>query len=176
VELNLTAIEKLFNETESLDLDSKESEHLFEQYKLAVEMASRVTQQRQATNRFFITIISALAAAYGVLFTGINQNGELVEAVRFVLPGVVVFITFLWSQSLKYSKALNSAKFTVINKIEERLPASVFRTEWNIMKEKGDKLIGSTKWEIRLASYIMMLGVLMTIFELLKLNKWFGLN
>lgn len=172
----MAEIDKLFNDTGSLDLESKEAEHLFEQYKLAVEMASRVTQQRQATNRFFITIISALAVAYGVLFTGIKQGGELVEAGRFILPGIVIFITFLWSQSLRYSKALNSAKFKVINKIEEKLPARVFRTEWNIMKERGDKLMGSTKWEISLTTYIMLLGALAAFVEFMRLNDWFGLS
>ena len=42
-------------------------DHLLEQYKLYVEMADRVSQRRDQSNRFYVTIISALVALLVVL-------------------------------------------------------------------------------------------------------------
>ena len=41
--------------------------HLLEQYKLYVEMADRVSQRRDQSNRFYVTIVSALAAIVVVI-------------------------------------------------------------------------------------------------------------
>ena len=45
----------------------KYSAHLLEQYKLYVEMADRVSQRRDQSNRFYVTIVSALAAIVVVI-------------------------------------------------------------------------------------------------------------
>ena len=41
--------------------------HLPEQYKLYVEMADRVSQRRDQSNRFYVTLVSALVALLVVL-------------------------------------------------------------------------------------------------------------
>jgi len=40
---------------------------LFEQYKLAVEMAAAISTSRQTTNNFYIGLVSGLAALYSLL-------------------------------------------------------------------------------------------------------------
>ena len=41
--------------------------HLLEQYKLYVEMADRVSQRRDQSNRFYVTSVSALVALLVVM-------------------------------------------------------------------------------------------------------------
>lgn len=40
----------------------KHSDHLLEQYKLYVEMTDRVSQRREQSNRFYVTLVAAIVA------------------------------------------------------------------------------------------------------------------
>ncbi len=44
-----------------------------------------------------------------------------------------VVLALAWWALLRYYRRLNSAKFDVINQLEERLPATPFRDEWKIL-------------------------------------------
>ena len=41
----------------------KYQDHLLEQYKLFIEMADRVSQRRDQSNRFYVTFVSAIAGS-----------------------------------------------------------------------------------------------------------------
>jgi hypothetical protein len=97
-----------------VDRDSTE----FELYKLAVEMADRVSARRALANTFFLTVNTGLAALLG------GQNLRWYAA-----AGGIVFAMAWWWLLQSYRK-LNGAKFTVINAIEPRLPVQLFSDEW----------------------------------------------
>ena len=94
-----------------------------DQYKLMVEMADRVSARRATANSFFVTVQSALVTAFGF-----SKDDRWPLAVA----GLVVAVA--WWLSLRSYRMLNGAKFEVINKMEERLPAAPYKDEWAILK------------------------------------------
>jgi hypothetical protein len=117
---------------------TEDSETLLELYKTAVEMADRVSARRSGANTFFLTLNTALAAVVGIVSSARKQSpgkdlpsfdsyGLLVTAVA----GVV--LAFVWWLLLRYYRRLNAAKFRVISKLEERLPAKLYTDEWALL-------------------------------------------
>lgn len=94
-------------------------------YKLAVEMADRVSSRRATANAFFLTVNTGLVAVAG-LFPS-NSGPWALRAT--CLAGAV--LAFCWFLLLRNYRELNKAKFKVINAIEhEYLPVQPFRDEW----------------------------------------------
>jgi hypothetical protein len=89
-----------------------------ELYKLAVEMADRISARRALANTFFLTVNTGLAALLG----GENLRWYVAAA------GIVFALSWWWL--LQSYRKLNSAKFQVINAIEPRLPFQLFSEEW----------------------------------------------
>lgn len=117
-------IEELFNE----DIANEDKELLFKQYQLFVEMADRISSRRTTMNNFFLTANSLFLVAIGILV-----SSNLVQWTFLVLFMAILF-SISWLRLLKKYRELNKAKFVVINKIEERLPAKGYTIEWNLMK------------------------------------------
>jgi hypothetical protein len=103
--------------------DPKLPEGFLEIYKLAVEMADRVSARRAAASSFFITVQSALVALVAAGST---------EHWAFALPGLVMSVT--WWLLLRSYRRLNVEKFKVIQSMEKRLSASPFQDEWDALK------------------------------------------
>lgn len=93
----------------------------FEIYKLAVEMADKISARRTTANTFFLTLNSAIILLY-----------DKVNSVFLSLMGIILVLS--WWLLLKSYRELNSAKFQVIQKMEDNLPASPFKDEWEILK------------------------------------------
>jgi len=99
----------------------------YDQYKLAVEMADRVSGRRAVANSFFVTVQSALVTAFG--FSASDQWS-------LAVAGMVV--SAAWWLSLRSYRMLNSAKFKVITDMEKSLPRSPYTDEWAILdREEG---------------------------------------
>ena len=90
----------------------------FELYKLAVEMADRISARRALANTFFLTVNTGLAALLG------GQDLRWYVAVA----GLVFALAWWWL--LQSYRKLNAAKFAVINSIEPQLPVRLFSAEW----------------------------------------------
>jgi nitrate/nitrite transporter NarK len=90
-------------------------------YKLAVEMADRISARRAVASTFFLTVLSSL-----IVVIGLTTNDEW----AFAVPGLVLAMT--WWLLLRSYRLLNRAKFKVIHKMEERLPLQPFTDEWPI--------------------------------------------
>ncbi|AHH97651.1 hypothetical protein GCM10010174_02440 [Kutzneria viridogrisea] len=110
---------------------------VLEQYKLCVEMADRVSARRNATNTYFLSINSVLAA---VLVT--VAGGRLAGTSVWVLAaGLVILLAqcAAWFVIVRSYRLLNSAKYAVIGAFEERLPAFAYsRAEWGELGEGRD--------------------------------------
>lgn len=111
--------------------------HVLETYKLAVEMADRVSARRASANSFFFTVQAGLAVALGAF--ALNANGDEGTAPdQFVLTlaaiaGVV--IAAAWWLLLRSYRDLNGAKFDVIGRIErDHLAIQTFNDEWVFLK------------------------------------------
>jgi len=91
----------------------------FEIYKMAVEMADRVTARRGLANSFFLTVNTAVL---GVLGT---------HGASWYLAVAGIILSVSWWALLKSYRDLNAAKFKVILAMEQNLPARLYGDEWN---------------------------------------------
>jgi len=89
-----------------------------------VEMADRVSARRALANSFFVSVQSALVAA-----VGFSSNDE------WPLPIAGIVVAVAWWLSLRSYRMLNRAKFEVINRMEERLPAQPYKDEWTALAQ-----------------------------------------
>ncbi|GAB4094644.1 hypothetical protein GCM10028787_01190 [Brachybacterium horti] len=104
-----------------------------ESYKLAVEMADRLSARRAVANAFFLTVNTTLVAVVGLRPAG---SGSVIPSVAVCLAGIVV--AACWWFLLQNYRRLSEAKFVIINRIEdEHLPVKVFKDEWTYLE--GDE-------------------------------------
>lgn len=121
----------LFRVPES-EYGSDYKEHLLKQYRLAVERADAVSERRATTNEFYLVLMSVILSVAGVGIGGTFVGTPVIPpkiAPWISLVGVVVAAS--WLGAIYASNQLNRAKFFVINRLEERLPAAIFTVEWN---------------------------------------------
>ncbi|MGP4027423.1 RipA family octameric membrane protein [Actinomadura sp. 3N407] len=104
---------------------------LLDLYKLAVEMADRVSARRGLSNSFFLTVQTSFVAATGI--TGNSIAKSLWTSLVFGLAGIT--LTAAWWVQLRSYRQLNNAKFAVINAIEKQLPAQIFTDEWAVLQK-----------------------------------------
>lgn len=134
-------------------VEDKPSSQYLELYKLAIEMADRVSARRAIANSFFLTINTVLIA-----FISIGRENLWLVA----LGGIALSVT--WWALIKSYRDLNDAKFDVITKMEDRLEVKVFRDEWQRLKE--DRPRG---WVDRYAEFNVVERYVPVIFSVLYL-------
>ncbi len=111
-------------------------QHLLEQYKLYVEMADRVSQRRATANTFFLTLqtgLFGLAISLAGLSSGQMQN----QIAALVASIFGIGFAFVWLILIRSYRQINSSKYAVLNDIEEKLPASLYKDEW-IKLDRGE--------------------------------------
>ena len=144
---------------ENRDSQEAEDQNVYlDLYKLAVEMADRISARRTQANAFFLALQSALLALLG------NKN---FDEPPIAAAGLVLGIA--WWLLLRSYRDLNKAKFEVILKIEKELPIEVFADEWKALKKdpvpgwrKRYAELGTIEKVIPLISVIGYLIVLVT--------------
>lgn len=100
----------------------------FEIYKIAVEMADRISARRGLANSFFLTINTAVM---GILGT---------RDVRWYLAVSGMILCISWWALLKSYRDLNRAKFEVILAMEDRLPVRLYGDEWASLQKEHVRL------------------------------------
>lgn len=129
---------------ENLNLDRKsEAEygtehknHLFEQYKLYVEMADRISARRMLANSFFVGVHTALITAFTVLL----KEGVLQPNCFGYMPFIaVILLCYVWWRIVYSYRQLNSGKYKVVHAIEQRLPVAPYDAEWNALGSGEDR-------------------------------------
>jgi len=119
------------------DEDQKQKT-LFEQYKLYVEMADRISQRRAQTNQFYITILSALVIILSFI-VGNHLYSKILHLVIVVVAVVGMLLCIIWYYNIESYKQLNSGKFKVIHEMEATLPYAAYKREWEILGEGKKK-------------------------------------
>jgi hypothetical protein len=109
-------------------------EHLFEQYKILVESADRISQRRTSTNSFLLTVNASLVTLYS-LTTPLKASGA--AAWHRLVPVAGVFVCLAWLSIVENYRGLNSVKFKVIHELERHLPVAVYAHEWELL-ERGE--------------------------------------
>ncbi len=139
------------------------SYELLEQYKLYVEMVDRVSQRRQAANRFYISLLSALGGLYLLLEKILEtQPNTIIWAV------LTIIISVLWWFNINSYRQLNSGKFKVIHEMEQQLPFACYDREWDYLgRGKNGKLYRQLS---KVEGYVpLLISIATLIYLLIKL-------
>ena len=110
------------------------SQHLFDQYKLMVEMADRVSARRMQANTFFLTVNTALLA----VFASLVKEEVLFGFVGALPIGALLILCYVWWRIVFSYRQLNSGKFRVIHQLEQQLPVAPYAAEWIAVGEGKD--------------------------------------
>ncbi|MCX4804742.1 hypothetical protein OG594_24540 [Streptomyces sp. NBC_01214] len=111
--------------------DPVQRAEILELYKLAVEMADRVSARRGTANAFFLSVQTAFVGLVSFGFPELAKSPWW-AALAVALAGVTLSAT--WWLQLRSYRDLNTAKFRGINKIEEILPVKIFADEWEALR------------------------------------------
>lgn len=124
--------------TDTLGSESHNTD--LEVYKLAVEMADRVSARRAVANSFYLALHSALVAGLLVSISerepDASLRGILLACATF--PGLLLAV--LWRSSLTSYRRLNEAKYAVITEMERTMLAASARPyadEWEKLQVKA---------------------------------------
>lgn len=108
----------------------------FEQYKLYIEGIEKISDRRDSANKYFITINSSIFVLAGLVIQYTHENKRLFLIGLCVL-GLFISIIF-WCLINSY-KQLNTGKFAMVHKIEQKLPLKLYKDEWKILGEGKNK-------------------------------------
>lgn len=111
---------------------------LLEMYKLHVEMADRVSQRREGANRLFVTLLSAIVILMAAVMR-FGQGTMPTNLVFVVLAATGFSLAAAWYVTIRSYRQLNSGKFKVIHEMEERLPFSFYKREWELLEEGNNR-------------------------------------
>ena len=113
----------------------KYSDHLLEQYKLYVELTERVNQRREQSNRFYVTLVTAIMALL-ILAARLGVSDGVWPFIFLVSGEFGMALSAVWFVNLDSYRQLNRAKFDIINKMEKQLPATPYTGEWELLRPK----------------------------------------
>ncbi len=143
---------------------TKQNTLLFEQYKIAVEMADRISARREGANKLFLSVNS-------IILVFIATRQELVNIHIFIgVFGVV--LSCIWASIIQNYRSLNSAKYAVILEMEEKLPWKIYGDEWKKLKEGEDKKVYAklTVVEKKLPHIFLVFYVVISIWVVCNLH------
>lgn len=131
---------------------------LLEQYKLYVQSAENISSSRISTSRYLLTLNAALLTLYGLLLSNLAP-----DYLALAVPVTGILVSVLWHMVIKSYRNLNTIKFQIIHKLEERLPAALFRTEWDVATRSGNPYTPVTKIEQWLPRLFVVAHVVLSI-------------
>lgn len=104
---------------------------LFEQYKLYVASAEKISERRISANNYLLTVNAFLVTLYGLLAASRYKGYWTV-----LVPIAGVLVSLTWHRIITSYRDLNTVKFEVIHELEQHMPAALYDYEWQ-KAEKG---------------------------------------
>lgn len=135
---------------------AREQSILFEQYKLCVEMADRISSRREAYNSFYLILNSNIIVVSSYLLEKIGTSQLFI----IIAAALGIIANMLWLATIKSFKKLNQAKFEVIFEIENQLIVPSYKLEW-CKSEKG-KHSTVTKVEVWIPKLFILFHIIYT--------------
>lgn len=112
-------------------------DQLLEIYKLHAELADRVSQRREGTNRLYVSLILGLVVFLATFFRfGFGDMPEWL--VLITTGGTGILLSVSWFVVIRSYRQLNSEKFRVLHDLEKQLSYQFFTLEWD-PQSKGEK-------------------------------------
>ncbi|MDE2822142.1 MAG: hypothetical protein OXK79_01380 [Chloroflexota bacterium] len=140
--------------------DADTSGALLTQYGTYVESAEKVSHRRGIANNFFLLVNSAASVALAAL--GLTGD-EAATWPLFFSATVMIGICVVWGFTVHSYRQLSSAKWSIVNALEERLPAAPWTAEWQLLDRGGSRrsyrrLTTVEKWVPSLFASIYAVG------------------
>ncbi len=148
--------------------DTERKERL-EIYKLHAELADRVSQRREGANRLYVSLLVGLVVFLAALIKfGMGEAPE-----QLVLGSLGVFgvlLSLSWIVVIRSYRQLNSAKFRVLQGMEEQLVYPFFVREERLFSEGG---LFSRYWKLTVVETFLpiifiLLFIGLIVFALLR--------
>ena len=117
--------------------DQRELEVLMEQYRLFVDTSERLVARRQVVNTFFLSVNTLALSAVGLVAREV-QTSPLAAIGVVAISIAAIMLCVAWKTLVRSYAQLNRGKFAVIDRLEDRLPAALFRAEWAALGEGKD--------------------------------------
>lgn len=129
-------IEKIRAELYSVNAEEygdRYNQHLFEEYKLYVNMMDKTSERRAKANTFFLAINSAIIGLMGLISR--ISGGTLIFNVLWIVMSASfgILLCICWEEIIKSYKDLNTGRFVIIHLLEEKLPAKLYKAEWDYL-------------------------------------------
>ena len=144
--------------------DNELMERIMEQYQMYQRTSEDLVARRQSVSSFYISVNSAIVAAYGVIIGLVDYPNNFIFTISMAMVGIILDIS--WIKILETYGSLNAAKMKVISMMERELPIRLYDTEWIVMRDKmnSKKYVSFTDSEkfvpkIFVCVYIIMLIV-----------------
>ncbi|MBN1593567.1 MAG: hypothetical protein JW941_10035 [Candidatus Coatesbacteria bacterium] len=119
------------------DYGPEYTDHLFQQYKLCIEMADRVSSRRMLANSFFLAVHTAIVTAFAVLI-----SREFLRGFSGLLPFIAaILLCVVWWFVLRSYRQLNTGKFKIVLALEQLLPTAPYDEEWKVLAEGKDRQV-----------------------------------
>jgi L-asparagine transporter-like permease len=109
--------------------------HLFEQYKLYVQSAEKISERRVSANNYLLTVNAFLVTLYGLLAASPYKGGWVI-----LVPVAGFLVSLTWHRIITSYRDLNTVKFKVIHELEREMPASLYHYEWHKAEEGQGKV------------------------------------
>ena len=110
---------------------------LFGIYRLHAELADRVSQRREGTNRLFVSLLTGLMVFLAALLRlGTGDLGA--NAVMFFFGIAGVMLSAAWFVVIRSYRQLNTGKFAALHELEQAMPYPFFQREWELLREGRD--------------------------------------
>ncbi|MBY5690638.1 hypothetical protein HFO41_17770 [Rhizobium leguminosarum] len=107
-------------------------------YNLYLATAEKVSDRRATANTWMLSVNGAIAGLYSYLGGAKASVGATERAWwLWVIPVAGIFISIAWAALLASYRKLNSAKFKVLQELEDELPFKPFLREQVIYKDLG---------------------------------------
>jgi hypothetical protein len=124
--------------TRAQSYGNKYKDHLLAQYQLYVDSIEKISDRRQNANNYFLTINTVLFSVFSLMLKN-NDCSSDVFLLELIFPIIgIIFCVIFWYLIRAY-KQLNAGKFEILHKIEEKLPISIYKSEWLILGEGKNK-------------------------------------
>jgi len=114
----------------------KDNEILLELYKVYNGSTENVSQKRQNTNSFFLSLNTGIIAILGFLLN--KDTPSYLKYLYLLMPIVGILSGIFWLKLVISYRQLNSGKYKTLSKIEEKLPFAPFSEEWEILGKGND--------------------------------------
>lgn len=137
-------------------------DNLLPQYKLLVETTNEISNRRENTNKFYLTLITIILGA----LTFVSTNYQPLLAIIPLM--FIIIISISLKKHIKQYKLLNTVKFKLINHLENHLPVYAFTKEWDLLNIMGYSELSN--WDEKIPNYLVWLSTIV-IFLILFLER-----